>query len=119
MADAIEQGDVWWVTDDAPFSSEPGFSGPYVVVQGNALNRSGIRTVIACPTTTNLRLAGYTGNVLLKAGEGGLPQDSVVNVTGITSHDRSRFEWQMGKLSARQLVRVIRGINQTLDPAFP
>lgn len=119
MAEAIEQGDVWWVADDPPLGSEPGFLRLYVVVQGNALNRSEIKTVIACPMTTNLRLAGFPGNVLLRAGEGGLHQDSVVNVSGIMTHDRSRFERRMGTISPRQVNRVIRGINQILDPSFP
>ena len=39
--------------------------------------------------TTNLRLAGAPGNVLLAAGEAGLPQRSVVNVSQILTIDTS------------------------------
>lgn len=78
----ISQGEVWWADLPAPVGSGPGFRRPVVVVQGEALNRSRISTVVCVPLTSNLRWADAPGNVLLSARATGLPKDSVANVGG-------------------------------------
>jgi mRNA interferase MazF len=117
MADAIAQGEVWWLLDDEPFSSEPGFTRPYLVVQSNSVNRSAIATIVACPLTRNLRLAAAPGNVLLRRGEAGLEYDSVVNVSGISSKARERFERYSGTVAPRRLRATLAGIAIILDPS--
>lgn len=54
----ISQGEVWWADLRVPTGSEPGFRRPVVVVQGDALNRSRIATVVCVPLTSNLKLSG-------------------------------------------------------------
>src|SRR5207249_10320416 len=76
----IAQGQVWWVELPEPSGSEPGFRRPVVIVQGDAFNRSALRTVVCVALTSNLRWANAPGNVLLSAQQTGLPRDSVVNV---------------------------------------
>lgn len=117
MAEAVSQGEVWWLEDDEPFGSEPGYERPYVVVQSEAFNRTTIRTVVVCPLTTNLRLAGSPGNVLLSAGEAGLRRASVVNVSGITVKERSRFRTHVGTVTSRRLRQIITGILIVIDPS--
>ena len=58
------QGEVWWADMDEPTGSAPGFRRPVVVVQGDAINRSRIATVVCVPLTSNLRLADAPGNRL-------------------------------------------------------
>ncbi|MBR8840933.1 MAG: type II toxin-antitoxin system PemK/MazF family toxin [Stigonema ocellatum SAG 48.90 = DSM 106950] len=53
----IHQGDIYWIDLGQPIGSEPAYIHPYVVIQNDVLNRSGIRTVIVCALTTNRRRA--------------------------------------------------------------
>ncbi|TMA67163.1 MAG: type II toxin-antitoxin system PemK/MazF family toxin, partial [Deltaproteobacteria bacterium] len=54
---SIAQGDVWWADLPRPTGSGPGFRRPVVVVQGDALNRSRIATVVCIPLTINVKWA--------------------------------------------------------------
>lgn len=77
----IGQGEVWWADLPDPVGSGSGFRRPVLIVQGDALNRSRIATVVCVPLTSNLRWADAPGNVLLSARSTGLPKDSVANVS--------------------------------------
>lgn len=54
---AIRQGDLYWVEDDEPDGSEPGYTRPYVVIQNDFYNSTRLNTILACALTTNLRHA--------------------------------------------------------------
>jgi mRNA interferase MazF len=111
----IAQGDVCWADLPAPVGSAPGFRRPVVVVQGEALNRSRIGTVVCVPLTSNLTWAEAPGNVLLLGGKVvGLPKDSVANVSQIVALDRSLLSERLGRLSRRQLELVFSGIDIVL-----
>ena len=112
----IRQGDVFWLDLDSPHGSEPGFRRPCVVVQNNLLNRSRIHTVVVCGVTSNLRRASAPGNVLLEAGEGSLPKQSVVNVSQIFTVDREYFEEPIGSLSRERLEEVLAGVRFVIEP---
>ena len=45
----IAQGEVWWADLGEPLGSAPGFRRPVLVVQGDALNRSRVATVVCVP----------------------------------------------------------------------
>ena len=94
----ISQGEVWWADLPAPVGSAPGFRRPVVVVQGDALNRSRISTVVCVPLTSNLRWADAPGNVLLSARLTGLPKDSVANVSQVLTLDRDLLEGRVSFL---------------------
>jgi mRNA interferase MazF len=85
-----------------------------VVVQGDALNRSRVRTVVCVPLTSNLVWADAPGNVLLPARATGLPKDSVANTSQIVTLDRDFFTEAVGKLSKRQLELILAGIDIVL-----
>jgi mRNA interferase MazF len=110
----ISQGYVYWADLPAPTGSGPGFRRPVIVVQGDALNRSRVRTVVCVPLTSNLRWADAPGNVLLSARATGLPKDSVANVSQIVSLDRTLLSREVGKLSKRQLDLILSGIDIVL-----
>jgi mRNA interferase MazF len=84
----VAQGHVYWANLPDPTGSGPGFCRPVLVVQGDALNRSRIRSVVFVPLTSNLRWAEAPGNVLLPARTTGLPKDSVANASQIITLDR-------------------------------
>lgn len=97
-----------------PLGAGPGYRRPVVIVQSDAFNRSRIATVVCVPLTRNLRLADAPGNVLLPAHATGLDDDSVANVSQISSIDRGYLSESVGKLSARELQRLLDGIHVLL-----
>jgi mRNA interferase MazF len=110
----ISQGEVWWADLRPPTASEPGFRRPVVVVQGDAMNRSRIATVVCVPLTSNLKWADAPGNVLLAAGSTSLPKDSVANVSQIVALDKSFLTERVGKISAARIELVLSGIDVVL-----
>jgi mRNA interferase MazF len=83
-------------------------------VQGDALNRSRVATVVCVPLTSNLKWALAPGNVLLPPHVTGLPKDSVANVSQIVSVDKELLTARVGKLSRSSLELVLSGIDTIL-----
>lgn len=107
----ISQGEVWWADLPAPTGSAPGFRRPVVVIQGDAFNRSGLRTVVCVPLTSNLTWADAPGNVLLTARSTSLPRDSVANVSQVVTLDKSILTERVGKLTRPKLELVLGGLD--------
>lgn len=110
----VERGEIWWVDLGEPRGSAPALRRPVVIVQAGPFNRSRLRTVICVALTTNMRLVGLPGNVLLPASETGLPQDSVVNVTQLTAVDRDYLEGRTGQVPGWLMAEVDRGLRRVL-----
>jgi mRNA interferase MazF len=110
----ISQGDVCWADLPDPIGSGAGFRRPVLVVQGDALNRSRIATVVCVPLTSNLRWGDAPGNVILRSRATGLPKDSVANVSQVVSLDRDLLTERVGRLSTRNLGLVLAGIDVVL-----
>jgi mRNA interferase MazF len=111
---SIAQGDVWWADLPAPRGSAPGFRRPVVVVQGDALNRSNIATVVCVPLTSNVKWASAPGNLLLPASATGLPKESVANVSQIVTLDKSDLTERTSTLTRTKLELVLSGIDVVL-----
>ena len=94
--------------------SGPGFRRPVVVLQGDALNRSRLATVVCVPLTSNLKWAEAPGNVLLRARSTGLPKDSVANVSQLVALDRSILTERIGRISRRQIELLFAGVDVVL-----
>jgi Growth inhibitor len=110
----ISQGDIWWADLPVPVGSAPGFRRPVIVVQGDKFNRGRIATVVCVPLTTNLKWELAPGNVPLQASITGLPQDSVANVSQVSSFDRKLLTARTGKLPRVKLELVLSGIDIVL-----
>ncbi|HXJ78411.1 MAG TPA: type II toxin-antitoxin system PemK/MazF family toxin [Candidatus Methylomirabilis sp.] len=110
----VAQGDVWWADLSEPAGSGPGFRRPVVVVQGDALNRSRIATVVCVPLTSNLKWAAAPGNVLLPSSATGLPKESVANVSQLVTLDRTDLTERIGKLARAKLELLLSGIDVVL-----
>jgi len=87
-----------------------------VVIQNNVFNESRINTVVVCALTSNLQRANAPGNVLLKKGEGGLPKDSVVNVSQIITVNKLDLIEKIGSLPVSKIKQVIEGIRLLTEP---
>ena len=110
----ISQGEIWWADLPAPVGSGPGFRRPVVVVQGEALNRSRISTVVCVPLTRDLRSADEPGNVPLPASLTGLPEDYVASVSQLRTLDRDLFTERVGKLPRAKVELLLTGIEIVL-----
>jgi len=111
----VERAEVWWADLDEPAGSEPGFRRPVLIVQGNAFNRSRLRTTIAVVLTSSLRLIEAPGNVLVPKLRSGLPKDSVANVSQVVTLDRDFLTERTGKVPARLMAAVDAGLKLVLD----
>ena len=85
-----------------------------VIVQGDALNRSRLATVVCVPLTSNLRWADAPGNVLLPAKATALPKDSVANVSQIVALDKTLLTERVGKIAAAKVTLLLAGIDVVL-----
>ena len=110
----ISQGEIWWADLPAPAGSGPGFRRPVAVVQGDALNRSRIATVMCVPLTSNLRWEDAPGNVFLPARATGLSKDSVANVSQLVTIDRDLLTERVGKVSRAKTELILAGIDVVL-----
>ena len=110
----VAQGDICWADLPRPAGSEPGLRRPVVVIQGDAMNRSRIATIVCVPLTSNLKWAEAPGNLLLRARSTGLPKDSVANVSQIIATDRQLLRDRLGRLSKRQLDQLFAGLDVVL-----
>lgn len=108
------QGEVWWAHLPDPAGSGPGFRRPVIVVQGDAINRSRIATVLCVPLTSNPKWAEAPGNVSLNGRTTGLPKDSVANVSQLVVLDRAFLKTRAGKLPRAKLDLVLSGIDVML-----
>ena len=110
----IAQGDIWWADLADPSGSMPGFRRPIVVVQGDAFNRSALRTVVCVALTSNVRWGDAPGNVPLPRRATGLPRDSVANVSQVVTLDKAHLTERVGKLSRSKLDLVLSGLDTML-----
>ena len=108
------QGDVYWVRFGPPSDSSPAGKRPAVVIQNDLLNRSRIRTTVVSLLTSNLKLGGVPGNVMLKKGEGNLPKSSVVVVSQMTTVDKGRLLEKIGTLNRETTKHVIQGCGDVI-----
>lgn len=112
----MRQGDLFWVEFDDPVGSGPGYKHPHVVIQNNVFNASRINTTVVCALTTNLKRAAAPGNVLLDAGEGNLPKQSVVVVSQLFAVDKTELGEYIGTLSGKRVRQILEGIDLLLQP---
>src|SRR3954470_14624188 len=106
----INRGDLFWIQEqDDARGPIPAYSHPHVVVQDDVFNHSRISTVVVCALTSNLHRANEPGNVLLEAGEGSLPRQSVVVVSQISSVEKVRLGERIGALSGARVEQILAG----------
>jgi mRNA interferase MazF len=110
----IGQGEVWWADLGDPVGSGPGFRRPVLVVQGDALNRSTLDTIVCVPLTSQVKWAEAAANVLLSPRDTSLAKLSVANASQIVALDRQILERRVGKIPRTRLAAVLSGIDIVL-----
>ena len=113
----LRQGEIHWADSGDPAAgSGPGYVRPVLVLQNDVFNASRIRTVVVCALTTNLRRGTDPGNVTLVPGEGGMPEQSVVNVSQLVTMDKRDLRQRVGKLDPERIQEVMEGVDLLLKP---
>ncbi|MEP7287574.1 MAG: type II toxin-antitoxin system PemK/MazF family toxin [Chloroflexota bacterium] len=111
---AINQGDIYWIRLDdlgeAEGESESGIPHPYVVIQDNVFNHSRLHTLVVCALTSNMKRASLPGNVLLDAGEANLPKQSVVEVSKVSTVDKTQLGEYIGSLTEQRINQILAGM---------
>jgi len=110
----IKRGEIWWAEPPEPIGSGPGYKRPLLIIQSNDFNKSKIRTVIVAVITSNLRLAGAPGNILLPAKTSNLPKESVINVSQLITIDKSLLAEKVHQLPNNIIAQVDEGIKLVL-----
>ena len=113
----IVRGELWWADLGLPRGSAPALRRPVLIVSADQYNRSKLRTVTVVVLTTNRQLAALPGNVAVPADLGGLPQDSVVNITQVATIARTTLEERVGLLPDWLLAQVDAGLQRALGLA--
>lgn len=103
----VLRGSLYWL---APDPLKDRFRHPHLVLQDDVFNASRIPTVIVCALSSNLHKAAEPGNVVLHAGEGGLPQDSVAVVSQLSVVDKSALNDPIGMLAPARVEQVLAGL---------
>ncbi len=111
----MKRGEIWWASLPEPLGSEPGGRRPVLIVSSDEYNQSAIKTVTVVVITTNLKLANMPGNVFVNTKESGLARDAVINITQITTADKSFLTECVGALYADAFELVLHGL-QLLIP---
>lgn len=109
----INQGDLYWLKAHG----EDDIAHPHVVIQDDIFNHSRITTVIVCALTTNLKRVSYPATILLDVGEGNLPKQSVIEVSKISSVEKTQLGDYIGTLSAERVAQILDGL-RFLQTAF-
>lgn len=105
----IAQGSVW----RADF--EAGGIRPAIVASRNELNNGQFILVIPCFTSETRKKAAFPNNLLLNAGDGGLPQESVAMTHLIGPIEADRLLLEYGKLDDESLTNVLHALAWTVD----
>ncbi len=106
----INRGDIYWIQLADAGGTEPGIPHPHVVIQEDVLNHSRLSTVVVCALTTNLKRASLPGNVLLDPDEANLPRQSVVEVSKVSSVEKTRLGEYIGTLTGQRVDQILAGM---------
>src|SRR3712207_6046312 len=106
----ISRGELYWLSTTTRDDGSSGVEHPHVVVQDDVFNHSRITTVVVCALTSNLHKASEPGNVLLEAGEGNLPKQSVVVVSQIDSVAKDALGDFIGSLAPHRVDQIVDGL---------
>lgn len=106
----LRRGDLWWADLGEPRDSEPGFRRPVLVIQDDSFNESQLATVIVLALTSNLRYGQLPGNVSLASTESGLDRDSIINVSQVTTIDKSWLDSWVSTLPSGVMAQVDYGL---------
>ena len=112
MAQTVRRGDIFTVDLEPMGGSEQGKVRPALVVQNDVGNRFSPTVIVAAITSGSH--TNFDVNVLVKAPEGGLTNDSLILLNQIRTVDRSRLGRYWGRVSPQTMAQVDEAIRISL-----
>jgi mRNA interferase MazF len=109
-----KRGEVYLVNFDPTIGSEIKKTRPALIIQNDIANRHSPITIVAA-VTSQFDGSLYPTEVLIRAPEGGLRQDSVVLLNQIRSIDKLRLTKRLGVLKPATLELVNRALQISLQ----
>lgn len=88
----VSQGELRWYDFGTAIGSEPQGRRPAVVIQGDELNHSRLRTTVIAAVTSRTSVASLPGAVFIPAGITGTSRDSVVQLWALHTVNK----WEVG-----------------------
>jgi mRNA interferase MazF len=104
---------VYWLDFDPATGAEMQTFHPCVIVQNDVGNRFSALTVVVA-VTSNLRAATLPVGVLIPAGAGGLPKDSVAHCGHVYTVDKSRLGHRLGLLPPNLMALIDHALRVSL-----
>ena len=101
----MKRGEVWMVDFGPATGPEQAGIRPAIILQNDDLGQV-FATTIVVPLTTNLRRLSLPTTLLLNAGEGGLPRDSVALCYQVQVRGKARLTQKLGELSSARLSEI-------------
>tara|TARA_R110002072_G_scaffold30388_1_gene95006 strand:- start:1643 stop:1912 length:270 start_codon:yes stop_codon:yes gene_type:complete len=80
------------------------------VIQDDSFNQSKLATVVVLALTSNPRYGQLPGNVSLAATVSGLDRDSIINVSQVTTIDKSWLDSWVSRLPTEVMAEVEYGL---------
>ena len=112
MSQPIQRGDIFTVDLEPVRGSEQRKVRPALVIQNNIGNRYSPTVIVAAITSGGH--ARFDVNVLVKAPEGGLADDSLILLNQIRMVDKTRLGRYWGRISAQTLDQVDEALKISL-----
>ncbi|PWB47510.1 MAG: PemK family transcriptional regulator [Candidatus Methylomirabilota bacterium] len=106
------RGEVWMVNFNPGRGSEQLGIRPALIIQNDVGNQYASTTIVAA-ITSSIKI--YPVTVLLKKGEAGLKQASMINLAQILTIDKSRLQRRLGALRPETVTRVNAAVRISLD----
>jgi mRNA interferase MazF len=107
------RGEIYWVALDPTIGTEIAKTRPGLIISNDIGNQHSGRVIIA-PISSGNTARVYPFEVLIPAGEGGLPQDSKVLLDQLRTCDKARLGRRVGTLPAARMTAVDAAIRLSL-----
>jgi len=108
-----KRGEIYMADLDPVVGSEQGSRRPVLIIQNDVGNQYSPTTIVAA-ISSQLSPKTYPTEVRVKAGSGGLSQDSTVLMNQIKTIDKRRLENRLGELNMAMMRKVDETIKISL-----
>ena len=108
-SELIKRGDLYFADLSPVVGSEQGGLRPVLIIQNDIGNKYS-PTVIAAAITSQLNKAKLPTHIEIRAGDYGLPKDSVILLEQIRTIDKRRIKEKIGVLAAETMKRADRAL---------
>jgi mRNA interferase MazF len=111
----VKQFEIWLADLNPQIGTEPGKTGPVLIVQTNLLNKISHPSTIVCPLTSNVNLESEILRIHLENGTVNLTQPSDIMIDQIRAIDNKRLINKIGQLPDRLIEKVKENVQIILD----